>query len=68
MNEIRQNYKTFEEGFKYYIACFMDMERDFGCYAPPNEKEKVWLEKRFKLLWEAENATIEDMELDFRYY
>ena len=34
MNEIRQNYKTFEDGFKNYIASFMDAEHDFGMLCP----------------------------------
>lgn len=66
MNEIRQTYKTFEEGFKAYIANFMDAEHDFGCYAPPNEKEMKRFESQFRKLWEAENATLAAME--FRYY
>ncbi len=66
MNEIRKNYKTFEEGFKDYIANFMAAERDFGCYATPNAEEKKRLEKRFKALWDAEECKMEDMEI--RYY
>ena len=66
MNELRKNYKSFEEGLKDYIASFMAAERDFGCYAPPNEEEKKWLTERFKSLWEAEDCKMEDAV--FRYY
>lgn len=66
MNEIRKEYKTFEEGLDAYIGSFMDAERDFGCYLPPNEEEKKRLAERFKVLWEAEDCTLEEMV--FRYY
>ena len=66
MNEIRKNYKTFEDGLKDYIGSFMQAERDFGCCAPPNEQEKKRLTDQFKALWEKEDCKLEDME--FRYY
>ena len=66
MNELRKNYKTFEEGLVDYIGSFMEAERDFGCYAPPNEEEKKRLTERFKTLWDAENCKMEDAV--FRYY
>ena len=66
MNELRKVYKTFEDGFKDYIGSFMEAEADFGCHLPPNEKETERLRERFKVLWEAENCTLEEMQ--FRYY
>ena len=66
MNELRKHYKTFEEGLQDYTASFMEAEKDFGCYAPPNEEEKKRLTEQFKALWEAENCTMEEAE--FRYY
>ena len=66
MNELRKNYKSFEEGLKEYIASFMEAEIDFGGYAPPNEEEKKRLTEQFKSLWEAENCKMEDAV--FRYY
>lgn len=66
MNEVRQNYKTFEDAFKDYVASFMEAEADFGSHLPPTEKELERLKEQFKPIWEAENSTMEEME--FRYY
>lgn len=66
MNELRNKYKTFEDGFKDYVASFMEAEADFGSHLPPNEKETERLKDQFKALWEAENCTME--EATFRYY
>ena len=66
MNEVRNKYKSFEEGFNDYIASFMEAESDFGCYAPPNEEEKKRLRERFQVLWDSENCKLEEAE--FRYY
>ena len=66
MNELRKKYKDFEEGFKDYVASFMAAEKDFGNCAPPNEEETARLREKFKVLWEAENCTME--EAKFRYY
>ena len=66
MNELRKNYKTFEDGLKDYIASFMAAEKDFGCCAQPNEEEKERLTQQFKNLWEAEDCSME--EATFRHY
>ena len=66
MNELRKNYKTFEDALNDYIASFMEAERDFGCYAPPTEKERERLAEQLKSLWNAETCSLDAME--FRYY
>jgi hypothetical protein len=66
MNELRKNYKTFEEGLKDYVASFMEAEKDFGNRSQPNEQEMKQLTEQFKALWEAESCTIE--EAKFKYY
>ena len=66
MNELRNNYKTFEDGFKDYLASWVERERDFGYCAQPTEKDKEWLKDRFKLLWEAENCEMKEAKfLDY---
>ena len=62
MNELRKNYKTFEEGLKDYVANWKAREKDFGNYSEPNEKELKQLTDRFKVLWESENCKMEEME------
>ena len=66
MNEIREHYKNFEDAFSEYLGSWMEAEKDFGCYLPPNEEELTRLRDRFKSLWEAENCSLE--EIEFRYY
>ena len=66
MNEIREHYKNFEDAFSEYLSSWMDAEKDFGCYLPPNEKEMERLRDRFKSIWDAENCSLDAIE--FRYY
>lgn len=66
MNELRKNYKSFEDGLKDYVASFMEAEKDFGNQAQPSEEEMERLRAEFKVLWEKENCTMEEAE--FRYY
>ena len=66
MNELRKNYKTFEDAFNDYLASWMEAEKDFGNHLPPNEQEKERLREQFKPLWEAENCKMEEMNFHYR--
>ena len=60
MNKLRENYKTFEEGFKDYLASWIAREKDFGYCATPSEEDKERLKERFKTLWEAEDCPMKE--------
>jgi hypothetical protein len=66
INELRKEFDTFEDGLGWYIGTFMSAERDFGCYMPPNEKEKERLGKQFLNAWNNPNSTLENSE--FHYF
>lgn len=55
MNELRKNFKSFEEGLKHYLYMMQCQEKDCGNCAPPTEEELKNLKERFKKFWEMED-------------